>query len=81
MNVLLKNKTVFKMPLPRRFRAAILVVVIISVFNACRSDVPTADNPKYGAVENLWRTVPVYAGFSEVKTETPSTVAEAEIIK
>ena len=65
----------------RRSRAVILVFVTVSVFNACRSNIPPADNPKYKEIENLWKTIPVYTGFNEVKTETPSTVAEAEIIK
>lgn len=65
----------------QRIRAAILVFVMISVFNGCRSAIPTADNPKYKEIENLWKTIPVYSGFIEGKTDTTSTTAAAEIIK
>ncbi len=81
MKILSKKKTKFEMRLRCRIRAAILVLVTISVFNACRSNIPTANNPKYKEVESLWKTIPVYAGWREVKTGTTSTTAETEIIK
>ena len=63
----------------QRIRAAILVFVMISVFNGCRSAIPTADNPKYKEIENLWKTIPVYSGFNEGKTDTTSATAAEKL--
>ncbi len=65
----------------RKIRATVLVFVTVSVFNACRSDIPIADNPKYQELENLWKSIPVYSGFVEGEIETTSEAAQVEIIQ